>query len=156
MTYKVASGYYAIISSPKDLANAPASTVSDDAVWDYYGSHLSGNAYGQSGSWLTLTAPSSETGYSGYTSWRFGNALRPSIAEVIDLKVDDGLPTMGSVLAVAGFHGALIGGCGKVAGDPLAIHVVNVFVNGAASSNTIPYDSSDTRNTCNLLFRIGL
>ncbi len=113
--------------------------------------NFTGTYYGRTGAWLTLTMPgdpdvSGTWGGTNIQAYLFNRSITPTIAQYIDKKFDDGLPTTGDVLATSPWDNSTL--------------CTTAGVEGAAIGTTMPsrtflYNVSNTTNQCTLLFYIG-
>jgi hypothetical protein len=152
ITYKSTSGYAVLKTTAQD-ANAPLSTISDGAVFDFYSSRFEGLLYAQSGLWLGITSVSGCCGNPAFSYARFGsaNTMTPEMAFAIDTKLDDGLPTTGNAVTISSSAStgqcatsAITWGLAASTGTPIAPSTSILYnTNGANSS----------RYSCNILLK---
>jgi prepilin-type N-terminal cleavage/methylation domain-containing protein len=157
MTYKPDIGYRNLIAQPKDSATAPPSSIAEDAVYDFFFSGRLGggggtiHAYNQTGLWMTLATPSPANPW--LDRFRIGNTVTPTQAYNIDIKMDDGLPTLGSVISARSSFSTYMGACGSV-----DISSSNFNTPAITPSASITYDTASVnrdKKSCVMLFKTG-
>jgi hypothetical protein len=111
--------------------------------------------YEQTGAWFMLMAPTSlfskVYGLGDYPQSLFGDGFAvatPAEAKAIDKKMDDGLPTMGQVIATKYWDAGSTGNCASTRLNPYNMR-------STSPSTSITYLVTNTNTVCNVLFYLG-
>ncbi|NBB23399.1 prepilin-type N-terminal cleavage/methylation domain-containing protein [Runella sp. CRIBMP] len=136
--------------TPNDR-NTPLSTITEGAVFSLASPRLlsGGTYYGQTGLWISLSKPESKP-IAGYLDDILNNVVSAGTAMNIDSKIDDGLPTTGTVLALTRW----------VAGSAWEVCATTYIpynqMPSIAPSASITYTANQQNLACSLLFKTSL
>jgi prepilin-type N-terminal cleavage/methylation domain-containing protein len=150
------AGYIPTNPSLANPAGWVTSKIRQDSWWVGYSAHASnlftGYATGPLGNVLALVGVPGACGFYSCGGARFSEGLTPIEAQMIDTKLDDGMPNSGSVQAATSGNWIDFNDL-----DLSISSTPNLCVNGYSSVASSPYAAPATNNNtrCNLLFKLG-